>query len=105
MLESKGDTDWFEYISRCKARQELIVSEATRRRVPERRLYVFYHTSGCPHRNRYATWSPRLLRGAYNYQYAAKDPGGYAHNGKYVLQILYDALEDLGGDVSGMTRP
>ncbi|HSH00869.1 MAG TPA: hypothetical protein VLL52_00025 [Anaerolineae bacterium] len=54
---------------------------------------------------RYGTWTPRLLRGAYNYQYVAKDPGAYAHNGQYVIQILYDAIEDLGGDVSNMTRP
>jgi hypothetical protein len=55
--------------------------------------------------NRYVTWTPRLLRAAYNYQYALKDPGGYAHNGKYVAQVLYDSLMDIGGDVSGMTRP
>jgi hypothetical protein len=55
--------------------------------------------------NRYQTWTPRLLRAAYNYQYSQKDPGNYAHNGKYILQILYDSLEDVGVDVSGMTRP
>jgi hypothetical protein len=55
--------------------------------------------------NQYATWTPALLRAAYNYQYASKDPGGFAHNGKYVLQALYDSLADIGGDVSGMTRP
>jgi len=53
----------------------------------------------------YSTWTPALLRAAYNYQYATKDPGGFAHNGAYVLQILYDSLEAMGGDVSGMTRP
>ena len=55
--------------------------------------------------NRYVTWTPRLLKAAYNYQYATKDPGAFAHNGKYVLQILYDSLVDLGANVSGMTRP
>ncbi len=55
--------------------------------------------------NKYATWTPRLLRAAYNYQYAAKDPGAFAHNADYVLQLLYDALRDMGGDVGGMTRP
>ena len=53
----------------------------------------------------YATWTPRLLQAAYNYQYAAKDPGAFAHNGEYILQTLYDSLKDIGGDVSGMTRP
>jgi hypothetical protein len=55
--------------------------------------------------NQYASWTPRLLKGAYNYQYAQKDPGAFAHNAKYVLQVLYDSIEDVGGDVSGMTRP
>ncbi len=55
--------------------------------------------------NRYVTWTPRLLRAAYNYQYATKDPGAFVHNGKYILQTLYDSLADLGGDVAAMTRP
>lgn len=59
--------------------------------------------------NSYKTWTPRLLRAAYNYQFATKDPGGYAHNGKYILQILYDSLEDLSRAVpismKGMIRP
>ena len=55
----------------------------------------------------YATWTPRLLRAAYNYQYAAKDPGAFAHNARYVAQVLYDSLLDVGGDgaVADMTRP
>jgi len=55
--------------------------------------------------NSYASWTPRLLKAAYNYQYAHKDPGGFAHNGDYVLQVLYDSLQSLGGDASAMTRP
>ena len=55
--------------------------------------------------NAFNTWTPRLLRAAYNYQYSGKDPGSFAHNGKYIIQTLYDSLEDIGGDVSGMTRP
>ncbi|MCU0511969.1 MAG: hypothetical protein MUE40_05285 [Anaerolineae bacterium] len=47
--------------------------------------------------NRYATWTPNLLRAAFNFQYVAKDPGGYAHNPDYVLQVLYDSLEAIGG--------
>ncbi len=46
--------------------------------------------------NRYQSWTPRLLKAAYNYQFVAKDPGGYVHNPKYVLQLLYDSIEDLG---------
>lgn len=55
--------------------------------------------------NRYATWTPRLLRAAYNYQYFQKDPGAFAHNSKYIIQILYDSLVDLGADTAGMVRP
>jgi hypothetical protein len=46
--------------------------------------------------NKYNAWTPRLLRAAYNYQYASKDPGAFAHNAPYVIQILYDSLSDLG---------
>ena len=53
----------------------------------------------------YTTWTPRLLKATYNYQYFAKDPGAFAHNPAYAVQILYDSLEDLGADVSGFTRP
>jgi hypothetical protein len=45
--------------------------------------------------NRFSTWTPNLLRAAYNYQYWQKDPGNFAHNPKYMLQILYDSLESL----------
>jgi hypothetical protein len=53
----------------------------------------------------YATWTPRMLQAAYNYQYSTKDPGAFAHNGRYILQTLYDSIADLGGDTSGMIRP
>jgi ferredoxin len=55
--------------------------------------------------NRFNAWTPRLLRAAYNYQWASKDPGSFAHNGQYILQVLYDSLEDVGGDVAAMSRP
>jgi hypothetical protein len=57
--------------------------------------------------NQYASWTPNLLRAAYNYQYVTKDPGAFAHNSNYIMQLLYDSLESVGGSqaVSGMTRP
>jgi len=54
---------------------------------------------------RYTSFTPRLLNAAYNYQFVAKDPGAFAHNPDYVIQVLYDGLEDLGADVAGMFRP
>lgn len=53
----------------------------------------------------YNAFTPRLLEAAYNYQYSVKDPGAFAHNAKYVMQVLYDSIVDLKGDVSGLTRP
>ena len=53
----------------------------------------------------YPAWTPRLLKAAFNYQYVQKDPGAFTHNPKFVIQFLYDSIEDLGGDVSTYTRP
>lgn len=59
--------------------------------------------------NRYASWTPRLLKAAYNYQFVAKDPGAYTHNPVYALQLLHDSIEDLseqiGFDMSPLRRP
>jgi hypothetical protein len=57
--------------------------------------------------NRFASWTPTLLRAAYNYQYVQKDPGVFAHNPDYALQILYDSLLAIGGEdaVANFTRP
>lgn len=59
--------------------------------------------------NRYQSWTPRLLKGAYNYQFVAKDPGGYAHNPTYLMQLLHDSIADLaeatGTAPDGLTRP
>ncbi|WP_017929152.1 hypothetical protein [Limimaricola hongkongensis] len=45
--------------------------------------------------NRYANWTPRLLRAAYNYQFVAKDGGSHAHNPHYAAQLLIDSVNDL----------
>jgi hypothetical protein len=49
--------------------------------------------------NRYASWTPRLVRATYNYHYFHEDPGAFTHNADYVLQLLYDAVADLGEQV------
>lgn len=59
--------------------------------------------------NGYKSWTPRLLKAAYNYQLISKDPGGFAHNAKYMIQLAYDSLEDLNAkletvDMAGMHR-
>lgn len=59
--------------------------------------------------NRYQSWTPRLLKAAYNYQVVQKDPGGYVHNPTYMLQLLHDSLESLSLQVdvgmSALRRP
>ncbi len=52
----------------------------------------------------YSKWTPRLLKAAYNYQVSVKDPGAFAHGNKYIVQLLFDSIEDLGGDVSKLAR-
>ncbi len=48
----------------------------------------------------YASWTPRLLEAAYNYQLSVKDPGAFAHNAKYVIQLLYDSIDDLNSTLT-----
>lgn len=50
-------------------------------------------------------WTPRLVKAAYNYQYAMKDPGAFSHNFSYVAQALYDSIQDLHGDTTKLIRP
>jgi len=53
----------------------------------------------------YTTWTARLMKAAYNFNWLRKTSGGFAHNFKYVFQIAYDSAEDLGADVTMFTRP
>jgi hypothetical protein len=50
--------------------------------------------------NKYASWTPRLVKAAFNYQTTIKDPGGFAHNGKYFIQLLYDSIDDLNAKLA-----
>lgn len=60
----------------------------------------------------YANWTPRSLKAAYNYQVSIKDPGAFAHGGKYIIELLYDSIEDVNTseklttkfDVTTLTR-
>ncbi|TLN12299.1 hypothetical protein FDZ74_10220, partial [bacterium] len=45
--------------------------------------------------NKYASWTPRLAKAAFNYQLSVKDPGSYAHGGKYIIELIYDSIENL----------
>ncbi|WP_343116684.1 polyheme membrane-associated cytochrome C [Ostreiculturibacter nitratireducens] len=59
--------------------------------------------------NRYASWTPRLLMAAYNYQVVAKDHGAWVHNPAYAIQLLHDSIMSLAErvevEIGGLTRP
>ncbi len=46
---------------------------------------------------RYNAFTARLLKATFNYQYVKKDPGAFAHNGMYIVQILQNTLKDFPG--------
>ncbi|MCS7254648.1 MAG: hypothetical protein RMK18_11355 [Armatimonadota bacterium] len=54
VLKAKGDMSWFDYISKRKASQELIIKNAIKREISGA-LYIYYHTEAA-HRNRYPQW-------------------------------------------------
>jgi predicted CXXCH cytochrome family protein len=45
--------------------------------------------------NGFASWTARLSKAAFNYQLSVKDPGNFAHNAKYVMELLYDSITDV----------
>jgi hypothetical protein len=61
--------------------------------------------------NGYKSFTPRLIRAAYNLQVSMKDPNSFAHNGKYMIELLYDSIESLNSRFEGkvetaaITRP
>jgi hypothetical protein len=61
--------------------------------------YFFDDTNGNgvvdENEDNYTSFTPRLLRAAYNLQVAKKDPNAFAHGGKYIIELLYDSIQDL----------
>ena len=50
--------------------------------------------------NRYNAFTGRLAKAAYNYQVSVKDPGNFAHGGKYIIELLYDSTESLNAKIT-----
>ena len=44
--------------------------------------------------NKYTPWTPRLLKAAFNYQVSQKENCAFAHNAKYMIQLLFDACTE-----------
>ncbi len=61
--------------------------------------------------NKYTAYTPRLLQAVFNYTFSIRDTGGAYHNGRYVLQLLYDSLDSLAQsgkanvNMAGKVRP
>jgi hypothetical protein len=59
--------------------------------------------------NQYASWTPRLVKATYNYHLVWEDPGGFMHNASYLIQLMYDTIENLAEvtsiDIGGLIRP
>lgn len=55
--------------------------------------------------NAFKSFTPRLSRAAFNYMFVKGDEGNYIHNAKYVLQLMFDSIADLGGSTDGLVRP
>jgi hypothetical protein len=61
--------------------------------------------------NKYTAYTPRLLQATFNYTFVLRDTGGAYHNGRYILQLLYDSLDSLaasnkaGVNMKGKVRP
>jgi hypothetical protein len=47
----------------------------------------------------YASFTPRLLRAAFNYKWSHAEAGAWAHNPRYAIEVLYDALFDLNAGI------
>jgi hypothetical protein len=65
VVAAKGSRDWYDYLSDRKAHEELLIAKPIRAAVPDRQLYLYYYTDGCPHRNRTTDW----WEWAYDYKY------------------------------------
>jgi hypothetical protein len=50
--------------------------------------------------NQYASWTPRLIKATYNYHLVLEDPGGFMHNAPYLIQLIYDTLDNLSNVVN-----
>jgi predicted CXXCH cytochrome family protein len=55
--------------------------------------------------NGFTAFTPALMKASFNFQLSRKEPGAWAHNFDYMAQLLYDGIADLGGSVTGLTRP
>ncbi|HZZ85220.1 MAG TPA: hypothetical protein VFE30_11835 [Anaeromyxobacteraceae bacterium] len=53
----------------------------------------------------FKAFTPRLMRAAYNFKFADTDFGAWAHNPRYAIEILFDAITDLNAGLGTNAIP
>jgi len=106
--DGDGDTEEGMYYE-VQGLQEILLAEIQKYATEKAGAEIQYDAATYPYflgadGEAYPNWTPRLLKATYNYQVSQKDPGAFAHGNKYIVQLLFDSIEDLGGDVSGLAR-
>jgi hypothetical protein len=48
----------------------------------------------------YNKFTPRLLRAAFNYKWYQAEPGAWAHNPRYMIELLWDGITDLNAGLT-----
>jgi hypothetical protein len=48
----------------------------------------------------FTAYTPALVRALYNYQAIYNDPGAWAHNPRYAVEILFDSISDLNRGIA-----
>jgi len=50
-------------------------------------------------------WDEHIARATFNYQFWSKEPGAWAHNTHYMLELLYDSIEALQDAAANQAMP
>lgn len=62
VIAAKGDLDWDTYIGRRKAHYEMIYTNAVRKQVPDRLLYLWYHFGSMPGTDVRWVWDYKAMK-------------------------------------------
>jgi hypothetical protein len=75
--------------------QNVVGKQVCQTTPPDNNLYNYSGTGACSTSKKYSYMTPRLLKAGFNLLFAQADFGGWAHNPRYVIEILYDSITDL----------
>ena len=92
VVAAKGDSDWFSFMSKAKARECQTIADAVRKAVPDRNLYIYYN-SGNVDRNRYGGWTDWGHDDTY-----ALDANDLPSNEHYYKHFNSGYMPDAGGN-------